>query len=43
MILFDEGWPEWDQVNTYIVVQPKFMGLRDPGEILPAPAVREDG
>jgi delta-aminolevulinic acid dehydratase/porphobilinogen synthase len=25
MILFNERWPEWDQVNTYIIISPKFM------------------
>jgi hypothetical protein len=25
MILRNKCWPEWDQVNTYIVTSPKFM------------------
>jgi hypothetical protein len=25
MILFNERWPEWDQVDTYIVISQKFV------------------
>jgi hypothetical protein len=25
MILFNERWSKWNKVNTYIVIQPKFM------------------